>query len=89
MTDREQPPLRSSFDKVPEIYHAIRPGYPPMLFGALFELLPSRPHVLEVGPGTVQATKDLLAHGVLWTRSSSDRRWLGCSARCSQICASR
>jgi SAM-dependent methyltransferase len=63
MTDREHSALRSSFDKVPEIYHSVRPGYPPMIFGALFELLPSQPQVLEVGPGTGQATRDLLAHG--------------------------
>ena len=63
MTDRDQAALRSSFDNVPEIYHAVRPGYPPMLFAALFELLPGHPRVLEVGPGTGQATRDLLAHG--------------------------
>ncbi len=54
---------RESFDKVPEIYHRIRPGYPRALFDDLFDLLPERPHVLEVGPGTGQATGDLLAHG--------------------------
>jgi SAM-dependent methyltransferase len=63
MADREQLALRSSFDKVPEIYHAVRPGHPPMLFAALFELLPHHPLLLEVGPGTGQATRDLLAHG--------------------------
>ncbi len=54
---------RESFDKVPDIYHRIRPGYPPALFDNLFDLLPGRPHVLEVGPGTGQATRDLLARG--------------------------
>jgi len=54
---------RESFDKVPDIYHRIRPGYPRALFDDLFDLLPGRPLVLEVGPGTGQATRDLLARG--------------------------
>jgi SAM-dependent methyltransferase len=54
---------RKSFDKVPDIYHRIRPGYPPALFDDLFGRLPGRPHVLEVGPGTGQATRDLLTRG--------------------------
>jgi SAM-dependent methyltransferase len=54
---------RASFDKVPDTYHGIRPGYPDVLFDDLFGLLPAQPHVLEVGPGTGQATRDLLAHG--------------------------
>jgi SAM-dependent methyltransferase len=54
---------RESFDKVPDIYHRIRPGYPRALFDDLFDLLPERPRVLEVGPGTGQATRDLLARG--------------------------
>jgi SAM-dependent methyltransferase len=58
--DRE---LRETFDNVPDIYHEIRPRYPPALFDALFALLPARPRVLEVGPGTGQATSDLLARG--------------------------
>jgi SAM-dependent methyltransferase len=60
-TDRRE--RRESFDKVPDIYHRIRPGYPHALFDDLFDLLPRRPHILEVGPGTGQATRDLLAHG--------------------------
>jgi SAM-dependent methyltransferase len=56
---------RRSFDRVPEIYHAIRPGYPPALFDDLFALLPARPHILEVGPGTGQATRGLLSHDAL------------------------
>jgi SAM-dependent methyltransferase len=54
---------RESFDEVPDIYHRIRPGYPGALFDDLFDLLPERPLVLEVGPGTGQATRDLLAGG--------------------------
>src|SRR5260370_1332456 len=54
---------RESFDKVPDIYHRIRPGYPRALFDDLFDLLPERPYVLEVGPGTGQPPRDLLARG--------------------------
>jgi SAM-dependent methyltransferase len=57
---REQ---RQSFDNVPDIYDRIRPRYPPALFDDLFALLPARPHILEVGPGTGQATRDLLGRG--------------------------
>jgi SAM-dependent methyltransferase len=52
-----------SFDGVAEIYHGIRPSYPPPMFDELFRLLPSHPAVLEVGPGTGQATRDLLIRG--------------------------
>jgi SAM-dependent methyltransferase len=54
---------RKSFDGVAEIYHRIRPRYPPSMFDELFRLLPSRPAILEVGPGTGQATGDLLSRG--------------------------
>lgn len=54
---------RRTFDEVAETYHAIRPGYPPALFDELFAALPDDPLILEVGPGTGQATRDLLARG--------------------------
>lgn len=54
---------RRSFDGVAEIYHGIRPGYPPLMFQDLFRLLPGHPAILEVGPGTGQATRDLLSRG--------------------------
>ena len=54
---------RRSFDGAAEIYHGIRPSYPPSMFDELFRLLPSHPIVLEVGPGTGQATRDLLSRG--------------------------
>src|SRR5215813_1351451 len=54
---------RSSFDGAAEIYHGIRPNYPPPMFQDLFRLLPSHPAILEVGPGTGQATRDLLRRG--------------------------
>src|SRR5580692_9398760 len=55
--------IRLSFNEAPEIYDKVRPSYPTDLFDALFQLLPSQPEMVEVGPGTGQATKDLLARG--------------------------
>jgi len=65
MPDMTQRPgdRRLSFNEVPEIYDEIRPSYPAALYESLFEMLPSRPAILEVGPGTGQATKDLLDRG--------------------------
>ena len=54
---------RRSFDRVAEIYHGIRPNYPAPMFEDLFRLLPGHPAILEVGPGTGQATRDLLSRG--------------------------
>jgi SAM-dependent methyltransferase len=54
---------RRSFDGAAEIYHGIRPSYPPPMFDELFRLLPGHPAVVEVGPGTGQATRDLLSRG--------------------------
>ncbi len=55
--------IRLSFNEAVEIYDKVRPSYPAELFDALFQLLPSQPEIVEVGPGTGQATKDLLARG--------------------------
>jgi SAM-dependent methyltransferase len=55
--------IRLSFDRVAAIYDEIRPHYPAELFDILFSWLPDRPKIVEVGPGTGQATGDLLAHG--------------------------
>ena len=55
--------IRLSFNEAPEIYDKVRPSYPTDLFDALFQMLPSQPEIVEVGPGTGQATKDLLARG--------------------------
>ena len=55
--------IRLSFNEAAEIYDAARPSYPAGMFDALFEMLPSEPTVVEVGPGTGQATRDLLARG--------------------------
>ena len=59
------PELRSSFDRVADIYDEIRPSYPPAMFDDLFRLLPPTPRVLEIGPGTGQATRDLLSRGAI------------------------
>jgi SAM-dependent methyltransferase len=55
--------IRLSFNEVTEIYDEIRPSYPVDLFAAFWQMLPSQPTIVEVGPGTGQATKDLLARG--------------------------
>ncbi|WP_460630993.1 class I SAM-dependent methyltransferase [Leifsonia lichenia] len=54
---------RLAFDAAAAVYDEVRPSYPSALFDALFALLPTRPDILEVGPGTGQATADLLARG--------------------------
>jgi SAM-dependent methyltransferase len=55
--------IRLSFDAIADVYDRVRPSYPAALFDALFEMLPREPEIVEVGPGTGQATKDLLARG--------------------------
>src|SRR5271154_3999877 len=55
--------IRLSFNEVADIYDKVRPSYPAGLFDVLFQMLPSHPEIVEVGPGTGQATKDLLARG--------------------------
>lgn len=55
--------IRLSFNEVPEIYDRVRPQYPEPMYEALFAELPPAPAVLEVGPGTGQATVALLDHG--------------------------
>jgi SAM-dependent methyltransferase len=54
---------RLSFNVVAQIYDDIRPMYPTAMFDDLFGQLPPRPDVIEVGPGTGQATRDLLDRG--------------------------
>lgn len=61
------PRLTSPFDGVPDIYDRVRPSYPARLFDDLFARLPEAPRVLEIGPGTGQATASLLDHGALVT----------------------
>ncbi len=59
--------LRLGFDAVPEIYDRIRPRYPFALYDDLFALLPPEPRIVEVGPGTGQATADLLKRRAIVT----------------------
>jgi SAM-dependent methyltransferase len=59
--------LRLGFNAVPEIYDRIRPLYPSALYDELFALLPPEPNIVEVGPGTGQATDDLLKRGAVVT----------------------
>jgi SAM-dependent methyltransferase len=56
---------RLSFNAAIDVYDEIRPSYPVEMFDALFALLPPQPSILEIGPGTGQATKDLLARGAV------------------------
>ena len=58
-----QSDIRFSFNEAAEIYDQARPSYPADLFDALFRMLPPEPKIVEVGPGTGQATKDLIARG--------------------------
>jgi SAM-dependent methyltransferase len=56
---------RWSFDSNAERYHAWRPGYPEPLYWMLEDVCGLGPgtRVLEIGPGSGQATADLLARG--------------------------
>jgi SAM-dependent methyltransferase len=55
--------IRLSFDEAVDLYDEVRPSYPGELFDMLFGFLPPRPDIVEVGPGTGKATRDLLARG--------------------------
>ena len=57
--------LRATFDEDPDRYDRARPRYPPELFGDLAALAGLRPgdRVLEIGPGTGQATVALAERG--------------------------
>ena len=56
MSDREH--LRTTFGEDAARYHRARPTYPPELFSRL-----SGPRILEIGPGTGQATLPLTSLG--------------------------
>lgn len=53
--------LRITFDEVAELYDRVRPGYPAELFDDLASITGLGPgaRVLEIGPGTGQATRPL------------------------------
>jgi SAM-dependent methyltransferase len=60
---REQ--LRQTFGEDAELYDRVRPTYPPALYDDLAELLgnPDEVRVLEIGPGTGQATGPMVERG--------------------------
>jgi SAM-dependent methyltransferase len=64
-TDRQR--LRATFNQAADLYDRARPGYPPALFDDLAELAGVGPgcRVLEIGPGTGQATVPLAERGCL------------------------
>ncbi|WP_199237197.1 class I SAM-dependent methyltransferase [Kribbella antiqua] len=56
--------LRTTFGEVAELYDRVRPTYPPEMYDDLARLLGNpRPRVLEIGPGTGQATAPMVARG--------------------------
>ena len=57
--------LRTTFNSQAQLYHAIRPRYPETLFDTLIKVttLPKNAHLLEIGPGTGQATDSLARRG--------------------------
>ena len=57
--------LRQIFDEDAELYDRVRPGYPDAVFDDLLELAGAggSVRVLEIGPGTGQATVPLAARG--------------------------
>jgi SAM-dependent methyltransferase len=61
--ERRHADIRLSFNEVPDVYDEVRPSYPAELYATLFAMLPPHPSIVEVGPGTGQATRDLLAGG--------------------------
>jgi len=63
MPQRSDLDNRVGFDQAVDRYERARHGYPPSLFDDLFALLPAGCELCEVGPGTGQATGDLLARG--------------------------
>ena len=62
---RDRETLRRTFGRVPELYDRARPTYPAVVFDDLAELarLDRAARVLEIGPGTGQATAELVRRG--------------------------
>jgi SAM-dependent methyltransferase len=65
VSDRLRRQLRETFGEVPELYDRARPVYPTALLADLVELaeLPAGGRILEIGPGTGQATLPLAERG--------------------------
>lgn len=68
--------LRHTFNNDAQLYHRIRPRYPETLFKTLIQVtnLPKNAHLLEIGPGTGQATEPLakLGHKITAIELGSD-----------------
>jgi SAM-dependent methyltransferase len=63
--EAERHQLRATFDDVPELYDRSRPLYPAQRFDDVRDLsgIPARGGILEIGPGTGQATLPLAQAG--------------------------
>jgi SAM-dependent methyltransferase len=57
--------LRTTFERVPELYDRARPDYPPQIFDDLAALaeLPANARLIEIGSGTGKATLPLAERG--------------------------
>jgi SAM-dependent methyltransferase len=57
--------LGLSFDQEARLYHSIRPSYPEAVFDDLVRStnLPAKAQIVEIGPGTGQATQSLAERG--------------------------
>src|SRR4051794_470853 len=62
----ERQTLRGTFTTVAELYHRARPGYPSDAFDEIARAAPGK-RVLEIGPGTGQATRPLAERGFVIT----------------------
>jgi SAM-dependent methyltransferase len=62
---RDREILRETFGSIAELYDRARPEYPSVVFDDLAELAALEPgsRVLEIGPGTGKATKELVRRG--------------------------
>jgi len=55
--------LRQTFGEDAELYDRVRPTYPAQLYDDLSKYLVDNPRVLEIGPGTGQATGPMVERG--------------------------
>lgn len=65
MSEQPREVLRTTFERVPELYQRARPAYPPQIFDDLVALaqLSEGARIVEVGCGTGQATVPLAQRG--------------------------